>query len=144
MSLSLLRLQSLGPKELLEDFDVLSKWIDCASWYSPAVNRLAPTILSPVMNAMRARRYRTLDHMLRKALFFSLLPSSSSLLQLCKWLKKIWLLFPAVPYLRRRPFDVWGCMWASNAGAGFCYLTASATSSRWAFMSDAPSGHGVC
>lgn len=25
------------------------------------------------------------------------------LLQLCKWLKKIWLLFPAVPYLRRGP-----------------------------------------
>lgn len=43
MSLSLLRLQSLGPKELLEDFDVLSKWIDCASWYSPPVNWLPLT-----------------------------------------------------------------------------------------------------
>lgn len=31
MSLALLTLQSGDPKELLEDFDVLSKWIDCAS-----------------------------------------------------------------------------------------------------------------
>lgn len=38
MSLALLRLQSRDPKELLEDFDVLSKWIDCASpvdWLPP-------------------------------------------------------------------------------------------------------------
>ena len=124
MSLSLLRLQSLGPKELLEDFDVLSKWIDCASWYQPLQSTNSPPpILSPVINTMWARRHQNLDHMLRTAIAFFFFFFSFNFVN--DWIKKIGLLFPAVPYLSRGPFDVWGCMWASSAArAVFCYLTA--------------------
>lgn len=104
MSLSLLRLQSLGPKELLEDFDVLSKWIDCASWYSPPVNWLPPPILSPVINTMRAQRYQILDHMLGKATdFFCGFPPRPI------WAGALWCVKLYVSKRRR---------------AGFCYLTA--------------------
>lgn len=126
----LLRLQSLGPKELLEDFDVLSKWIDCASWYSPAVNWLPPQILSPVINTMCAQQYQILDHMLRNNFGND-------------WRKKIWLLFPTSPYLSRSPLMCEAV--CEQATLGWFLLPYSpATSSRWAFMLDAPSGYGVC
>lgn len=116
MSLSLLRLQSLGPKELLEDFDVLSKWIDCASWYSPPVNWLAPPLLSPVINTMRARWYQILKHMLRKATIFP----PFNFVNDCK---KYDCCFPPCPIGGE-------ALWClrlyvgKQRWAGFCYLTA--------------------
>lgn len=132
MSLSLLKLQSLGPKE---DFDVLSKWIDCASWYSPPVNRLPPTDSVTCDNHHAS----------------SVVPNPGSLAQksnisfppnFLKWLKKIWW-FPAVPYLSRGSLICEAVCEQATLG---CFLLpySPATSSRWAFMSDAPSGHGVC
>lgn len=109
MNLSLLRLQSLGPKELLEDFDVLSKWIDCASWCSPPVNWLPPPILSPVINTTCAQQYQILDHMLRNNLAND-------------W-KKYDCCFPRHPFWE-------GALWcvrlyvSKQHKAGFCYLTA--------------------
>ena len=124
MSLSLLRLQSLGPKELLEDFDVLSKWIDCASWYSPPVNRLAPVILSPVINTMRAPRYQILDRMLREATIYFAFNFVND------W-KKYDCCFP--------PCRIWGeaplmceAVWEQATQGWFVLPYSPATSSRWA------------
>lgn len=93
-----------------------------------------PPILSPVIITMRARWYQILDHLLRKATFFS--P------QLSEMTKKIWW-FPAVPYPSRSSLICEAV--CEQATLGWLLLPYSpATSSRWAFMSDAPSGHGVC
>lgn len=122
MNLSLLRLQSQGPKELLEDFDVLSKWIDCASWYSPPVNWLPPPILSPVINTMRAQWYQIPDHMLREATAFFFFPLPTPFNFVNDW-KKYDCGFP--------PRPIWAeALWcvrlyvSKQRWAGFCYLTA--------------------
>lgn len=112
MSLSLLKLQALGPKE---DFDVLSKWIDCASWYSPPVNRLPPTDSVTCDNHHAS----------------SVVPNPGSLAQksniffppnFLKWLKK---------YGGFLLYHIWAeALWyvrlyvSKQRWAGFCYLTA--------------------
>lgn len=123
MSLSLLRLQSLGPEELLEDFDVLSKWIDCASWYSPPVNWLPPLIQSPVINTTRARRYQILDRMLRKAAVWVFFFSFFFPFNFVNDWKKYDCCF--------LPCPIWAeALWcvrlyvSKQRWAGFCYLTA--------------------
>lgn len=105
----LLRLQSLGPKELLEDFDVLSKWIDCASWYSPSSQ------LTPPTDSVTCDKHHVC----------SAAPNSGSHAQkqLCKWQKKYDCCFPPHPICAEALWCV-RLYLSKQCSAGFCYLTA--------------------
>lgn len=89
---------------------------------APPVNRPPPLlILSPAINTAWVWWYRISEHILRKAtIFFFFEFCFSNFVN--HWKEKIRLLLPAVPYLSKKPFDVWGCMWASNTGLVFVTL----------------------
>ena len=96
-----------------------------------------PRILSPVINTVRAQRYQILDHMPTKPIVVSLFPFNF----VNDW-NKYDCGFPLNSIRGESPLKC-GAVCEQTTLGWFLLPYSSTTSTRWAFMSDAPSGHGV-